>query len=918
MKIKLYLKSTFTDIRKSFGRFISIILIILMGVLLFVGIKSVGPNLEKTVGNFVDKVQLSDLQIQSIAGLTEADLEAVEEVEGTEAELGYSIPQYIEEEQLNLQIHSYDESSEQNQLIITEGQLPQANDEVILDEELADQYAIGDEVTIENDQLTESTFEVVGYADSPLYVDDKTRGATTVGDGELDGFVYIPEAAFDAEAYSIMYMNFTDLASLQPLSDEYDQALEEKVDQLETVFDTRAVERKETLQEEALDQLSDEEQTVEENQAQLTDGQNQLEAAQTQLDTQREQLEAQRAQLTAQFGAAVADEQLADAAAQLEEAEAQLADQRAELEENQAQLEEARAELEDARTEIEEMDTPNYIVNDRTSNPGFTEYTSLADRIDAIANVFPVFFFFIAILITFTTMTRMVEENRKEIGTLKALGYRKLEIASKYILYAVLAAAIGTTLGVIIGVKALPRVVFNLLGEQYIFTDYTTAFFAFPITLAVIAALIATLGSSMLVLTKNLQEKATALLLPKAPKAGKRVILERITPIWNRMNFNQKVTYRNLFRYKARMILTILGIAGCTGLMMAGFGLQDSIGAIASKQFDDIVQYQSIVTLEEEDTEGTTDYTAAQEVIEQNEGVNSYAPVYMDQVTFTAEGVMDQSVSLYAFDDTTDVGDYVTLNAKNGGGSVELTNQGAAVTSRLASVYNAEVGDTLMIQDSEGDEFEIEVSGIVENYLGHNVYMTHSYYEEVADTQNPMNAYLIKSDNMTNEEEGTFSENLLETDEVLNTTFMSDQIETQADSTDNLGVIVWIFIILSGTLAFVVLYNLTNINISERERELATIKVLGFFDNEVTMYIVRENVIFTIFGILFGFGIGNVLTWFIITMASSDMIVFPLVIHWQGYVISAVMTVLFSAIVMLFTHRKLKTINMIEALKSNE
>lgn len=915
MKKNIYLRSTFTDIRHSLGRFISIILIIFMGVLLFVGIKSVGPNLEQTATNFLTTSQLSDLQVISTAGLTAADQEAVETIKGAHAELGYSIPYLDEDKQVSLQLYSYTKDQEQNKLRLLKGRLPEKPSEVLLDERLADEYKIGDSISLESDQLKDADYTVTGYTQSPLYVDNLERGSTTVGDGQLDGYVYLQSAAFKSAAYSILYVQFDSLTAKNYFSDAYEDELEKLTDQLDTIFAKRKTERQKELQQTATDQLAEQEQALADNEAKAAGGQAQLDAATVQLTDQKTQLAAQEAQLAAQYGSASAAEQLASEKAQLAAQEEALNAQQAELTASQQQLTSAKTKLAAAKDEIAEIAAPNYILNERSSNPGFNEYTSLSERINAIANVFPVFFFFIAILITFTTMTRMIEENRKEIGTLKALGYRKYEIASKYIVYALLAAFIGTLLGILIGTKFLPAVVFSMLKDQYVFTNFTTNFFFVPILLAVIAALVATLGSSLLVLTRDLHEKPTDLLQPKAPKAGKRVLLEHVSFIWSRMNFNQKVTYRNLFRYKARMVLTILGISGCTGLMLAGFGLKDSISAPADKQFNHLTHYQALVTLTA-DTAADEDSQVA-DVLAADPAVTDYLPVQSEQITFRHSGIANQTASLYVTRKAAALQKFVSFSEQTAA-KVKLADDGAIISQRLAKIYDVGKGDTLKWQTSDGTAYQLKVAGIAENYLGHNVYMSAAYYKKITGSEAALNTYLVASKTMTKSHENKLSEKLLATDQVLNTTYMSTQIAKQESATASIGSIVWIFIVLSGTLAFVVLYNLTNINISERERELATIKVLGFFDKEVTMYIVRENVIFTVIGILIGFGIGNVLTWFILAMASSDLMSFPLIINWQGYAISAVMTAAFSAIVMGVTHVKLRHIHMIEALKSNE
>ncbi|OTP24332.1 hypothetical protein A5800_002192 [Enterococcus sp. 5B7_DIV0075] len=909
----LYIRSIFRDIRQSLGRFIAIILIIFMGVLLFVGIKSIGPNLEKTVQEFVTSHNVSDLQIQGTAGLTNEDLAIAEKVAGAKGELGYSFP-YVEEQQdRNLQIYSYAKDKKQNKLTLLQGSYPKNNQQLLMDESLKEQYPLNSKITIKDNQLKDETFTVTGYVASPIYVDKKERGVTTVGDGMIDGYVYLPETAFASETYSILYLRFSDLKETDMMSDVYKKQMIDNEEKLQKLFDERKEPRKTELQDMANEEIVKGEQELQENQQKLSDGQNELNTAKEQLSSQQQQLEQQKAQLEILYGQTVADNQLASAQSQLEQAATTLAEKQDELTENQQKLTEAQAKIDESKKDVAAIKTPNYILTQRSSNPGFTEFTSLSDRIDAIGNVFPVFFFLIGILITFTTITRMVEEDRKEIGTLKALGYRNSEISQKYLLYALMTGTIGTVFGVIVGTKGLPPVVFTMLKKNYVFENYPTDFWPWPILVAILAALFATVAATIYILIKDLREKPMALLMPKAPKPGKRILLEYITPLWSRLSFNQKVTYRNLFRYKARAILTILGIAGCMGLMVAGFGLQDSIGGVVDVQFKQLNHFQGIITLEDE-----ANVQKANKVLTADDKVKESMSVFADQVKFKKEGASDLSASLYAFKNTDRAKDYFTLKKANKKEAVKITDDGAVVTEGIAKAYDAKIGSNLTIQDNEGKKMKIKVSGIVENYLGNTIFMDQNYYQKVTDKDFTENTVLFKSHEMSSQEEEKLANQLQDTNQVTTTTFMSTQASKQAFASENLRPVVLIFIVLSGTLAFVVLFNLTNINVSERERELATIKVLGFFDGEVTVYIIRENVIFTLVGILLGCGVGKVLTWFIITMASADNMAFPLLIPGMGYFVSGALTVIFSAIVMFITHKKLKEIDMISALKSNE
>lgn len=902
MKSHIYLKSTFTDIRHSLGRFISIILIIFMGVLLFVGIKSIGPNLENTAAEYIDSYHLADFQIVSTLGLTDKDQEVVKQMPGATVELGYSLPVIEKHQNLALQVYSYQESQKQNQLKLIEGRFPKSETEVVIDRQLAMTYQLNDWIEFDDDTLSPSKFQVVGYVESPMYIDRTERGVSTIGDGQLAGFVYLSQTAFTSDAYSIMYVSFEEIAKEKTFSAMYNQLVEEKQEALGKIFENRKEERRIEVQNSANQELETQEIEISTSERNLLNGQKELDDAKQLLENQKQQLQLmpQTEAVQQQF---IENEQL-------------LNEQQKELDENNQKIVVAKEKINEAKSELTSMGLPNYLVNNRSDNPGFTEYVSLSDRIDAIANVFPVFFFFIAILITFTTMTRMIEENRKEIGTLKALGYRKQEITNKYILYALIATIIGGTAGVFVGSKILPQVVFQMLSEQYIFPSYTTSLIFVPIILAILLSLFSTLGSSLFVLSSNLNENTTALLSPKAPKAGKRVLLERATFIWSKLNFKQKVTYRNLFRYKARMMLTIFGIAGCTGLMVAGFGLNDSISAPAKKQFNDIMHYQAIASLTTDEVTEADD--EVEKILTKSSDITDFLSIYSDQVTLRQKGMANQTVNLYVTDEPTRFNHYVSLQSPNDLVKEKLTNKGVIISQRLAKIYDVKAGDSLIFQDSNGDESLVDVVGVTENYLSHYMYMTADYYTQVTENIYQKNTYLVQTKELNEQAENILSTDLLATNQVLYTTFLRTQIEKQEAATDNIGVVVLIFIILSGTLAFVVLYNLTIINVSERERELATMKVLGFYNEEVTMYIVRENIIFTFFGILFGFIIGKALTWFILAMASSDLMTFPLLISWQGYALSAVMTIIFSTLVMIWTHMKLKTIDMIGALKSNE
>lgn len=893
MKNKTYLKASLREIIYSKGRFISIVLIILLGTLLYVGIKATGPILNHSASQFVDKQELSNLQIISTGGLTKEDEKLAETVPNAEVESGYQLFYADSDKNQVVKLYSYDKDNQQNQLIVKSGHLPKKDNEIVLDEKAKKEgYRLNQMYKIDQpDQLKRKNFKIVGFAQSPVYISTEERGLSNVGNGSVDFFAYLPENNFSSEIKSVIYLRFSNVDGKETYGKAYEKKMNQNIDKVEKLFAERPQERAAEVKAEAEKDLLP-------RKAEVTDNLAKVDAGQKELDQAKAQLEQQAVMVP------TGNPELAKAQEELDA-------QQKELTRNREQLVDAQQKISDSEKEISELQTPSYSFNQRADNPGFQEYGDLSERIAAIANVFPIFFFFIAALITFTTMTRMVEENRREIGTLKALGYSRFEISIKYIIYALSAAAIGIVLGSVIGTHTLPRLIFVLSSDRYNFSGVTAFYLPRPIIQASIAFLFASLGAALLVLFRELHEKPADLLQPKAPKPGKRIFLERLTPIWSRMSFNSKVSYRNLFRYKSRMIMAVIGIAGCAALMVAGVGLKDSLSSVGDKQFGPIIDYDAIVTLKDQPDEAKVNM-----IFSQNKKLTSELAMMNQTVELKQKGQANQKLTMMVPKDRQKFKEY--LHLKNQGEKFNLPNDGAVITQKMAELFNLEKGDSLTVHDEDQQTFEVKIANIADNYLGNFLYLSKDYYQQARGKDFKMNSYLLKSKKMTKSEEKELSQKLLSSGQVVNTSFISTQIEAQEQSMDNLDGIVWIFVVLSGLLAFIVLYNLTNINVSERVRELSTIKVLGFYDREVTSYIFRENFVFTILGILFGYGLGIILTKFILDQASMETITFPLVIRLGAYLSSGGLTILFSVIVMVATHFRLRHINMIDALKSNE
>lgn len=906
MKQSTYLKASLRELKQSKGRFLSIMLIIFLGVFLFVGVKAAAPSLQYSANQQLSHQQLADIQLISTAGLTKKDEKILNKMTDVLVEPGYILYYADTKKNQVFELLSYNQEAKLNQLSLVAGHLPKAADELVLDARAKKAgYQLGDQLAIDlADDLKQKNYRIVGFVQSPLFVASSERGSAPVGNGSVDYFVYLPEENFKADVYSTLYLQDGQLADLPVYSKDYQKTVEKRVKQLKKALQPRIAERLNEIKSKA-------QQPIEQAKAKLATAKQQLTNAQQQLTQASEQLKQQQAQVQ------LLPEGVQKKAAteQITTNLAQLAQQQQALDQQKSELRASEQTLAAQQSKIAALKAPKYLFHTKDENAGVKSYMDLTTQIDGIANVFPVFFFFIAALITFSTMTRMVEENRREIGILKALGYSKLAISKKYVLYASLATIIGIVLGTVAGSNSLPLVINLFLKATYIFNHLHLTYDWLAVTQATIACFFASLGAVLIVLVQELHAKPASLLLPKAPKPGKRILLEYIQPIWSKLSFNQKVSYRNIFRYKSRMIMAIIGIAGCTGLMVAGVGLKNSLESVIDKQFGPIVHYQGLVALNDSEKQS---FQLVNQALADNKKVHKTTQVYLQPLEVKHANEASQSVPLLVFSSQKAQRSFLTLNRLNTTQALDLPQDGVIITQPLAKSMQLAKGDRLTLTNSEGQDFSVKVSAVANYYVGNYLIASKQFYQKHFAKSYQPNALLLKTQTMSKKQEKQLSKALLATNKVSNVTLITGQIHLQKQMTENLDIVVIIFVVLSGMLALVVLYNLTNINISERIRELSTIKVLGFFNREVTMYIVRENIIFTILGILVGYGIGYILTGFILNQVAMNQVVFPIVIKPLAYLLAGGMTILFTVIVMMITHFRLQRINMIDALKSNE
>lgn len=781
--MKKLLKETIVCMVKTSKRFISILVIVLLGVGFFAGIRAVAPDMKNTLDDYYEKTNMYDIFITSNYGIREEVEKKLEEKYNVET--GYSFDAITtKKEDYATKIISYNKEDKINTPKLIKGKMPEKVDEVVVDNDFRSEIKIGDKITIDSNLINNKTVTVTGYVESPLYISTE-RDSTNLLSGTIDYYLYMNETNIISPVKTTAYINLA--AEESRFSKKYE----------DTVKKAKTDIRK-TLQEEKV--------TGEE-----------------------------------------------------------------------------------------------WYVLDIDSNAGFYQYEQDTERIDNVAKVFPLVFFIVAVLICLTTMTRMVEEERSQIGTLKSLGYKDSAIMFKYILYATLATIIGSIIGVVIGYRLLPELCFEMYKNMYRLGDIKLSYYASLTFQGMIIALLCTLGATIYTCRKTLKESPANLLRPVAPAAGKRVLLERIPIIWNHLSFSHKVTVRNVFRYKKRFLMTIIGIAGCTGLILAGFGLKDCIVKMVPHQYEEIFSYQAKIALNEEKTNETINK------IKENKKIKDILEVQEEAVTIDNKDT-NQSVTLVIPKEDPD--GFIKLQDRKTNEHYNLNN-GIIITEKLANLLEVEENDVLKFTGT--DKYEKKIAHITENYLFHYIYLPKSEYQE-----DEYNTVLVKTKNMTEKEEKEFASKLKEIPGVSSITFTSSTRHIFDDTMDNFAYVSLILIVSAGALAFVVLYNLSSVNISERRRELATIKVLGFYDKEVYQYINRENTILTLIGILLGLGIGNILTMYIIKTCEIDMLMFDPTIALASYIYAILITAAFAILVNVILYFSLKKIDMIESLKSVE
>ena len=868
-----------------------------------------------------------------------------------------------------------DDKNNINKPVLIKGRYPTSANECLIDNsKYINDFKLGDKITLTtndkdrdiNDILNEDTFTIVGIVNSPLFVNFK-RGNTKIGNGEIMYFVMLPQEAYSYKTYTDVYLTLTGARGLNPYEDNYKNYIDGKIKEIEDVSNSRITSRTDDIQAEFNDAKAEYDKGLSEYQTNLDKFNTEIGNAQKTIETGKSEIIKNEQTLNdglAQYNAGLekwnaegskalamlqsmgdkldekgkatlagllqtkatldaTDVQLKTAQEKLDTAKAQIKKGEAELvfqkKDGEQKLFDAKTKLDDAKKEIENNQTninklvanAKWYVLDRTSFPGNNDFKMDAERIDSIASVFPIFFILVAALVCFTTMTRMVEEQRTQIGVFKALGYSNFSIMSQFLIYSITASVVGGFIGLSIGFRVFPLVIFSIYNNMmYLLPDLIPRFHWDYAIGSIIVSMLCTGLAALLACYKELILLPAQLMRPKPPKNGKRVWLEKLTFLWKHLSFNSKVTCRNVFRYKDRVLMAVIGIAGCTALLLTGFGLRDSISSIVDKQYGEIFKYDLVAIVD--DNAEQADKDSLDESIKSSAELKEsmYALQKMADVSYKKE---KQNINIFVPENIDAIKDYIIFQERIGKEPLKLNDSGVIINEKLGKLLGAKVGDMIEIQNANAP---VKVSAITENYTFNYIYMSPTLYENIFDETIKYNSFLANLNSGVSKD--SLSNDLLAHENVLSVHYNTEGGNSFKDLVKNLDSIVLLVITSAGALAFVVLYNLANINVTERIRELATIKVLGFYDSEVSGYIYRENTISAILGMLLGLFVGVFFEKFVVSKAEVDMVMFSPNIPISCFVISGLLTLVFTLIVNAMLHFKLKKIDMASSMKAIE
>ena len=901
MKRKTYWKDLLQSFTGSKGRFLSILTLMMLGSLAVVGLKVASPNMERTAWAYLKDTNAADMTVIADYGLDQADQTELQTLSGADVEFGYMTDLTLANSEDAIRIFSNTDKISKFQ--VTQGRLPEKEDELALADFWKNRYQIGQVIHLSqkkgsNSQLKRDSYTITGFVHSPDIFSKTDMGSSASGNGNLAAYGVVTEENFKSSVYTIARLRFASLTDVNPFSSDYEKKLEEEEATLKELVADNGQARLEKMKKEAQESLDEGKKQLDEAESNLIAGKKRLQEIETRLQAQENQV------------SQLPEPQKSQASSQLEEAKDQLKQEKEKLSQAETDLTKEKAKWQTSQDEVNALTEPTYHVYNRKSSPtgqGYLMYSNSAMSIRAVGNIFPVVLYAVAAMVTFTTMTRFVDEERTNAGIFKALGYHSKDIIAKFVIYGLVAGTLGTLLGILIGHYILAPTISHIITERMIVGESQQYFYWTYSCLALALSLVASVLPAYLVSRRELHEEAAQLLLPKPPVKGSKILLERITFIWSRLSFTQKVTARNIFRYKQRMLMTIFGVAGSVALLFAGLGIQSSVVGVADRQFKDLQQYQMILSVNSRASD--SDKAKLEEKLKSDE-VENYRLISSKQIEENYAGKAGVQTVTMMVTDQDDLAPFVLLE-KNGE-KLGLSN-GVVLTEKLAQLAGVSVGDNFTI---DGKTFK--VGAITEHYVGHFVYMNQATYQEIYGQAPKMNTYLVqlkdKSEVNTERVAGEFMDQAAVSGLVQN----ASTIQLFESFANSLNHTMAILVLVSVLLAIVILYNLTNINVAERIRELSTIKVLGFHNKEVTLYIYRETIILSLVGMIVGLVSGFYLHQFLIQMIAPGTFRFQPKVGWEVYLIPVLAVSVILTILGIFVNHYLRKVDMLEALKSVE
>ena len=901
MKRKTYWKDLLQSFTGSKGRFLSILTLMMLGSLAVVGLKVASPNMERTAWAYLKDTNAADMTIMGDYGLDQTDQEELQTLSGANVEFGYMTDLTLEDSEDAVRIFSNTEKISKFQ--VTQGRLPEKEDELALADFWKDRYQIGQVIHLNqkngsNSQLKRDSYTITGFVHSPDIFSKTDMGSAGSGNGNLSVYGVVTKDNFKSSVYTIARLRFTSLTDVNPFSSDYEKKLEEEEETLKELVADNGRARLKKIKEDSQEKLDVGKKKLDEAETNLTAGKKRLQETETQLQGQESQL------------SQLPEPQKSQVSSQIDQAKEQLKQEKEKASQAETDLTKEKAKWQTSQDEVNALTEPTYHVYNRKSSPtgqGYLMYSNSAMSIRAVGNIFPVVLYAVAAMVTFTTMTRFVDEERTNAGIFKALGYHSKDIIAKFVIYGLVAGTIGTLLGILIGHYVLAPTISHIITGRMIVGESQQYFYWTYSCLALGLSLVASVLPAYLVSRRELHEEASQLLLPKPPVKGSKILLERITFIWSRLSFTQKVTARNIFRYKQRMLMTIFGVTGSVALLFAGLGIQSSVVGVADRQFKDLQQYQMVLSVNTRASD--TDKDKLEEKLKSDE-VKDFRLIFSKQIEEKYPGKAGIQTVTIMVTDKADLAPFVRL--ENNGEKLDLSN-GVVLTEKLAQLAGVSVGENFTI---DGKTFK--VGGITEHYVGHFVYMNQETYEKIYGQTPKMNTYLVQLKDKSEGNTERVAREFMEQAAVNGVVQNASTIQLFESFASSLNQTMAILVLVSVLLAVVILYNLTNINVAERIRELSTIKVLGFHNKEVTLYIYRETIILSLVGMIVGLVSGFYLHQFLIQMIAPGTFRFQPQVGWEVYLIPVLAVGIILTILGFFVNHYLRKVDMLEALKSVE